>query len=103
LVRARRTVAEPYYGGAIRDEKPFVWNDTITALQVGVLDFLAANKVVPSNKLFDGAIDDSLARAAMSELHVSSPLITLRAVPLDVGYPLVQDPSSLNKYVKLFA
>jgi len=94
---------EPYYGGPIRDEKPFVWNDTIAALQVGVVDFLAANKVVPSNKLPDGAIDDSLGRAAMKEMHVSSPLITLKAVPLDVGYPLVQEPASIDKYAALFA
>jgi len=96
-------IPEPYYGGPIRDEKPFVWNDTIAALQVKVLDFLAANKVVPSNKLPDGAIDDSLGRAAMSEMHLSSPLTHVKAVPLDVGYPLVQDPAQINKYVELFA
>ena len=37
---------EPYYGGPIRDEKVFVWNDDITALQKRVIDYLAQEKVI---------------------------------------------------------
>lgn len=94
---------EPYFGGNVRDEKLFVWNDEVTALQARVLDFLAENKVVPSSKLLPGAIDDSLARQAMAELKVSSPLVRLKAVPLDKGYPLVQDAKLVDKYAELFA
>jgi NitT/TauT family transport system substrate-binding protein len=93
---------EPYYGGPTRDEKLFVWNDAVTELQSRVLQFLAANKVIPSATLLDGAIDDSLAREAMKEMGVSSPLVTIPAVPLDVGYPLVQDPAKVEEYAALF-
>ena len=94
---------EPYFGGNIRDEKLFVWNDDVRALQTRVLEFLAQNKVIPSSTLLPGAIDDSLARQAMSEMKVTSPLVRLKAVPLEKGYPLVQDPKQIDKYVELFA
>lgn len=94
---------EPYFGGNIRDEKLFVWNDEVRALQSRVLDFLAENKVIPSAKLLPDAIDDSLAREAMREMKVSSPLVRLKAVPLEKGYPLVQEPSQVEKYAELFA
>ncbi|RTL55239.1 MAG: nitrate ABC transporter substrate-binding protein [Bradyrhizobiaceae bacterium] len=94
---------DPYFGGSIRDEKLFVWNDDVTALQKRVLEFLAKEKVVPSAELLPGAIDDSLARQAMKEMGVSSPLVRLKAIPLEKGYPLVQDPKQIDKYVELFA
>ena len=94
---------EPYFGGNVRDEKLFVWNDDVRALQARVLSFLAENKVIPSATLLPDAIDDSLAREAMAEMKVSSPLVRLKAVPLDKGYPLVQDPSQVAKYAELFA
>ncbi len=53
---------EPYFGGNVRDEKLFVWNDDVRALQARVLSFLAENKVIPSATLLPDAIDDSLAR-----------------------------------------
>jgi ABC-type nitrate/sulfonate/bicarbonate transport system substrate-binding protein len=94
---------EPYFGGNVRDEKLFVWNDAVRDLQTRVLEFLAQNKVIPSSTLLPGAIDDSLARQAMSEMKVSSPLVRLKAVPLETGYPLVQDPKQIEKYAALFA
>ena len=54
---------EPYFGGPIRDEKLFVWNDEVRALQKRVLDYLAQEKIIPSSELLPGAIDDRLARA----------------------------------------
>lgn len=96
-------IPEPYFGGAIRDEKLFVWNDAVWELQNRVLEFLAENKVIPSAKLLPGAVDDSLARAAMAELKVKSPLVSIKAVPLEKGYPLVQDPSKVEEYAALFA
>jgi len=95
-------IPEPYYGGPIRDEKLFVWNDDVRKLQAVVLDYLAKNKIIPSAQLLPGAIDDSLARQAMQEMGVKSPLITLKAVPLETGYPLVQDPKRVDEYVALF-
>jgi NitT/TauT family transport system substrate-binding protein len=94
---------EPYYGGSVRDEKLFVWNDSVRDLQKRVLEFLAKDKVIPSSNLLPDAIDDSLARQAMKELGVSSPLVRLKAVPIEKGYPLVQDPRQIDKYAELFA
>ena len=94
---------EPYYGGPIRDEKLFVWNDEVHHLQEIVRDYLAKNKIIPHKELLPGAIDDSLAREAMKEMGVESPLITLKAVPMDQGYPLVQDANRIEEYVALFA
>ena len=96
-------IPEPYYGGPIRDEKVFVWNDEVHHLQEIVRDYLAKNKIIPHKELLPGAIDDSLAREAMKEMGVESPLITLKAVPMDQGYPLVQDAKRVEEYVALFA
>lgn len=95
-------IPEPYYGGAIRDEKPFVWNDEIWALHKRVLDYLAREKITPSAELLPGAVDDSMARQAMKEMNVTSPLVRIKAVPLDKGYPLVHDPKRIDEYVELF-
>ena len=95
-------IPEPYYGGPIRDEKVFVWNDEIHKLQEVVRDYLYKNKIIPQKDLLPGAIDDSLARQAMKEVGVTSPLIVLKAVPLETGYPLVQDPKRIEDYVNLF-
>ena len=96
-------IPEPYYGGPIRDEKLFVWNDEVHKLQDIVRDYLAKNKIIPHKELLPGAIDDSLAWQAMKEMEVESPLITLKAVPLEKGYPLIQDPKRIEEYVELFA
>lgn len=96
-------IPEPYYGGPIRDEKLFVWNDDIRAVQAKVVEYLAANKVIPSSTLLPGAVDDSLAREAMKEMGVSSPLVTLKAVPLDKGYPLLGNKDRIEDYVALFS
>jgi hypothetical protein len=95
-------IPEPYYGGPIRDEKLFVWNDEVNKLQEVVRDYLFKNKIIPQKELLPGAIDDSLAREAMKEMGVKSPLIVLKAVPLEKGYPLVQDPKKIAEYVELF-
>jgi NitT/TauT family transport system substrate-binding protein len=95
-------IPEPYYGGAVRDEKLFVWNDDVWDLQNRVLDFLATNKVIPSSELYPGAVDDSLAHEAMKEMGVASPLVRLPAVPFETGYPLVQDPARIDEYAELF-
>jgi NitT/TauT family transport system substrate-binding protein len=95
-------IPEPYYGGAIRDEKLFVWNDDVRALQRRVLDYLAREKIIPSSQLLPGAVDDSMAREAMKEMHVSSPLTRIKAVPLDQGYQLVNDPKRVEDYINLF-
>ena len=95
-------IPEPYYGGPIRDEKLFVWNDDIYALHKRILDYLAREKITPSNQLLPGAIDDSMAREAMKEMKVTSPLVRIKAVPLDQGYPLLNDPKRIEDYVNLF-
>jgi hypothetical protein len=95
-------IPEPYYGGPIRDEKLFVWNDEIWALHRRILDYLAREKIIPSNQLLPGAVDDSMARQAMKEMNVTSPLIRIKAVPLDQGYPLVNDPKRIEEYANLF-
>ena len=58
--------------------------------------------MVPGDKLLPGAIDDSLAREAMKEMKVSSPLIRIKAVPLEKGYPLLHDTKRIDEYVNLF-
>jgi hypothetical protein len=93
---------EPYYGGSIRDEKVFVWNDDITALQKRVIDYLAQEKVIPSNQLLPGAIDDSLARQAMKDMNVTSPLVRIKAVPIEKGYPLLNEVKRIEDYANLF-
>jgi NitT/TauT family transport system substrate-binding protein len=95
-------IPDPYYGGPIRDEKLFVWNDDVRALQKRVIAYLAQEKIIPSNELLPGAVDDSLAREAMKEMKVSSPLVRLKAVPLEQGYPLHNDPRRIEEYVNLF-
>ncbi|MEX2129602.1 MAG: ABC transporter substrate-binding protein [Xanthobacteraceae bacterium] len=95
-------IPEPYYGGPIRDEKLFVWNDDVRALQKRVIDYLAQEKVIPSNELLPGAIDDSMAREAMKEMNVTSPLTRIKAVPIEKGFPLVNDPKRIAEYVDLF-
>lgn len=95
-------IPEPYYGGPIRDEKLFVWNDDVRALQKRVLDYLALEKIIPSNQLLPGAIDDSIARQAMKEMNVSSPLVRIKAVPIEQGFPLLNDTKRIEEYVNLF-
>lgn len=95
-------IPDPYYGGPIRDEKLFVWNDDVRALQKRVIEYLAQEKIIPSNELLPGAVDDSRAREAMKEMKVSSPLVRLKAVPLEQGYPLHNDPKRIEEYVNLF-
>ncbi|MEA2925726.1 MAG: sulfonate transport system substrate-binding protein [Alphaproteobacteria bacterium] len=95
-------IPEPYFGGPIRDEKLFVWNDEVHALQKRVLEYLAQEKIIPSSELLPGAIDDSLARQAMKEMNVSSPLVRLKAIPIEQGYPLFQDPKKIEEYAALF-
>jgi NitT/TauT family transport system substrate-binding protein len=95
-------IPEPYFGGPIRDEKLFVWNDEVHALQKRVLEYLAQEKIIPSSELLPGAIDDSLARQAMKEMNVSSPLVRLKAIPIEQGYPLFQDPKKVEEYAALF-
>ena len=95
-------IPEPYYGGPIRDEKLFVWNDGVHKLQDKVRDYLFRHKIIPQKELLPGAIDDSMARTVMKEMGVKSPLIVLKAVPLEKGYPLVQDPKKIEDYVNLF-
>src|SRR6185437_3995301 len=46
---------DPYYGGPIRDEKPFVYNDDIKKLHEKVVKYLAEIKVVPSPTLLPDA------------------------------------------------
>jgi hypothetical protein len=57
---------------------------------------------VPSGKLLPGAIDDSIARQAMKEMNVSSPLVRIKAVPLEKGFPIYADPKHIEDYVNLF-
>ncbi len=95
-------IPEPYYGGPIRDEKLFVWNDDIRALHKKIVDFLAEEKIVPSDTLLPGAVDDSFAHEAMKEMHVSSPLTRIKAIPLEKGFPLLHDETHREDYVNLF-
>jgi NitT/TauT family transport system substrate-binding protein len=95
-------IPEPYYGGPIRDEKPFVMNNGIMDLHKKVVKYLAEIKVVASDTILPGAHDDSVAREAMKELGVTSPVTRIKAVPLEKGYPLVQDAKRIQEYVELF-
>lgn len=95
-------IPAPYYGGPIRDEKPFVMNDDIMALHKRVVKYLNEIKVVPSDQILPGAHDDSIAREAMKELKVKSPVARVKAVPIEKGYPLVQDAKRIQEYVELF-
>ena len=95
-------IPEPYYGGPIRDEKLFVWNDDVRALQKRVVEYLAQEKIIPASQLLPGAVDDSLAREAMKEMNVTSPLVRLKAVPIEKGYPLHSDAKQVEEYVALF-
>ena len=94
-------IPEPYYGGAIRDEKPFVWNDEIRAHNDNTVKYLKRIKSIPEDKSLPGAIDDTLARQAMKEMGVSSPLCRLKAVPLDKAYPLLTS-GKIEEYANLF-
>src|SRR5262249_39570130 len=95
-------IPEPYYGGPIPDEKIFFWNDDVRALQKKVIEYLAQEKIISFKELLPGAVDDSLAREAMKKMKVSSPLVRLKAVPLEQGYPLHNDPKRIEEYVNLF-
>jgi NitT/TauT family transport system substrate-binding protein len=95
-------IPAPYDGGPIRDEKPFIMNDDVMALQTKVAKYLAEIKVTPSEKILPGAHDDSIAREAMKEMNVTSPVARIKAVPLEQGYPLVQDAKRIQEYVELF-
>jgi NitT/TauT family transport system substrate-binding protein len=95
-------IPAPYYGGPIRDEKLFVWNDDVRALQKRVVQYLAEEKIVPSSELLPGAVDDSIARQAMKEMNVTSPLVRLKAVPLEKGFPIYKDPKRVEEYQNLF-
>lgn len=94
-------IPEPFYGGDIRDEKPFVFNDDVRKLWNTVLKHLHKEKIVPAGELLPGAIDDSLAREAMKEMTVSSPLVRVKAVPLETGYPLLM-AGKTEAYAELF-
>lgn len=95
-------IPAPYYGGPIRDEKPFVMNEDVMNLHKKVVKYLADIKVVPSDTLLPGAHDDSIARDAMKEMGLTSPVATIKAVPIDIGYPLLQDAKRIAEYVNLF-
>lgn len=95
-------LSEPYYGGPIRDEKPFVFDEDIMKLHDKVVKYLAEIKVVPSPSLLPGAHDDSIAREALKEMGLTSPVARIKAVPVETGYPLLQDPKKLEEYVSLF-
>ena len=95
-------LADPYDGGPIRDEKPFVMNNDVMNLHKKVVNYLAEIKVVPNNVIPTGAHDDGLAREAMKEMGVTSPVARMKAVGLDVGYPLVQDKKRIAEYIELF-
>jgi hypothetical protein len=77
-------------------------NNDVMNLHKKVVNYLAEIKVVPQNVIPDGAHDDSIAREAMKEMGVSSPVARMKAVGLNVGYPLVQDPTRIQEYVSLF-
>lgn len=95
-------IPQPYYGGPIRDEKPFVWNDEVRALQKRVVEFLAEEKIVPAPTLLPGSIDDSIASEAMKEMGVSSPITRIKAVPIEKGYPLLGSQAKIEEYAALF-
>jgi hypothetical protein len=71
-------------------------------LQKRVLDYLAQEKIIVSSQLLPGAIDDSIARQAMKEMNVSSPLVRIKAVQIEKGYPLLNDTKRIEEYVNLF-
>lgn len=94
-------IPEPYYGGPIRDEKPLVLTDEVNKLHDRLLKFLFKEKIVPGSEYPPGAKDDSLAREALKEMGVSSPLVQLKAVPVEKAYPLLK-AGKTEEYVQLF-
>lgn len=95
-------IPAPYYGGAIRDTKPFVMNKEIAELHKKIAKYLYDIKVVPGPKLLPGAHDDTLARDVLKELHLTPPIARVKAVPIGEGYPLFLDPNKIKAYENLF-
>lgn len=96
-------IPDPYYGGPIRDEKPFLVTDEVMDYwNAKLVPFLGEKKIVPSTEFLPNAVDDSLAREALGEMGLTSPIARMPAVPMDEGYPLSKDPGRVEDYVALF-
>lgn len=70
-------------GSAIRDTKPFTFNDEIRKHLDATYTFLHDVKVIAVDKAPEGAIDDSLAQAVLKDAGATSPLGEIKA--LDVS------------------
>ena len=74
-------------GSALRDEKPFVFEDRIYQQLDSIYKFLYENKVISIDKAPAGALDDSIARKVAKAA----------GVPLPLGSIQAQDPSKAPK------
>jgi NitT/TauT family transport system substrate-binding protein len=96
-------IPEPYYGGPIRDEKPFAMTPEVWDLHKNkVVKYLGKEKIVPAQEYLPDAHVMTFAEEAMKEMGVTSPIATIKAVPIEKGWPLVQDPKRIDEYVQLF-
>jgi len=66
-------------GSAIRDEKPFVFEERVHAQLATIYKFLHENKVIDVDRAPAGAIDDSMARRVAKEAGATLPLGIIRA------------------------
>jgi len=66
-------------GSAIRDEKPFVFEDRVHQQLVSIYKFLNETKVIDVDKPAAGALDDSAARKVAKSANVPLPLGTIKA------------------------
>ncbi|MFV0367660.1 MAG: ABC transporter substrate-binding protein [Hyphomicrobiaceae bacterium] len=67
-------------GSAIRDTKPFIFNDDIRSHVDSTYTFLHEAKVIAIGKAPEGAIDDTLAQEVLKEAGLTSPLGEITAL-----------------------
>ncbi len=67
-------------GSAIRDTKPFTFNDEIKKHIESTYTFLHEVKVISVGSAPEGAIDDTLAQAVLKEAGATSPLGEIKAL-----------------------
>ena len=69
-------------GSALRDEKPFVFDERVKKLLDETYVYLHDAKVIDVNKPAPGAIDDAIARKVARDAKVTTPLGTIKALDI---------------------
>lgn len=72
-------------GSAVRDTKPFVFSDEVKRELESTYKFLHQAKVIDVDSPPEGALDDSIARAALKDAGLSAPLGQIQAVEASAG------------------